>query len=533
MGVGTTATLATTEELRRAVAERDQTIASLQQTIASLRKDVSVLTDELKLFKDRLFGRKADRWSAEDKEQGRLFNEAEAGAQEVPAAEPIMVAAHERRRPIRRPLPASLPREVVIHDIPEEQKRCACGATLQKIGEEVSEKLDIIPPTVKVIRHVRPKYACRSCQGVETEGGAVKIAPPPPQMVPKGIASEGLLAYLLVGKFADALPFYRQSRIFTRLGVDIPRSTMCGWAIEVGQRLEPLLELMKRQICAGPIVQIDETTVQVLAEPGRPATSKSYLWLFCGGDLQKPSLVYRYEPTRSGAVPLEFLGGYRGYVQTDAFSGYEELGRQPGIIGVGCWAHARRRFVEVTKVSRAGGSAAHQALEFIGRLYAVEHAAEDRGVTAEELTRLRQQQSLPVLKEFRLWLQKLAADTPPEGLLGKAVAFTLNDWQRLERYVLDGRLDPDNNRAENALRPFVVGRKNWLFSGTPAGANASAAIYSMIETAKACGHEPYWYLRYLFERLPLATAEADFLALLPQQVAPSATGSPKAAKAVP
>ena len=315
----------------------------LQRVVVSQQKHITILEEEIRFLKDKLFGHKADRWSPEEQRQGRLFNEAEHGApqpaEEEQQAPSIPVAAHTRRAGGRRPLPANLPREEVVHDIPEEQKICACGAELSRMGEETNEKLKIIPPRLIVVRHIRPKYACRSCQGVETEGGAVKIAEPPVELIPKSIATPELLAYLLTSKFVDALPFYRQEKMLQRIGVDLSRATMCHWAIHVAQRLEPLLELLRGQIRAGPYVQIDETTLQVLSEPGREADSKSYMWVYRGGDLAKPSLIYQYFPSRSGDVPFEFLDDYKGYVQTDGYAGYDKLGREPGILMLGCWAH--------------------------------------------------------------------------------------------------------------------------------------------------------------------------------------------------
>jgi transposase len=217
------------------------------------------------------------------------------------------VPAHKRKKPGRKPLPEALPRVEVIHDLPEDEKVCACGSPLSKIGEEVSEKLDYIPAKLQVIRHIRYKYACKSCEGVETEAGAVKTAPPPAQIIPKGIATPGLLAYILVSKFCDALPFYRQTKIFHRLGIEIPRATMANWAIQVARQCRPLLELLHTEILSGPLVSIDETTVQVLKEPGRANTTQSYMWIFRGGPPDQPALVYQYHPSRSGQVPLRVV----------------------------------------------------------------------------------------------------------------------------------------------------------------------------------------------------------------------------------
>jgi transposase len=498
-------------------------VEELRRTVLSQEKKIIILEEEIRFLKDRLFGRKADRWSTEDVRQARLFNEAEAGAEQSPELKEqrpsIPVTGHSRRPRGRRPLPENLPREEVVHDIPEEQKVCACGAALSRIGEESSEKLKIIPPKLIVVRHIRPKYACRSCQGVETQGGVVKIAEPPVELIPKSIATPELLAYLMVSKFVDALPFYRQERILARIGVELSRATMCSWAIQVAQRLEPLLELLRQKIRAGPYVQIDETTLQVLKEPGREPESKSYMWVYRGGEPEKPSLIYQYFPSRSGDVPFEFLDDYEGYVQTDGYQGYDRLGKKPGILMLGCWSHVRRKFVDVTKVS-SNGRSAHDMLELIRRLYEVERAAQQDKLAPPQIAALRQQKALPILSEIKAQLDSLNEQTPPQGLLGKAVGYARGQWDRLRGYVENGILRPDNNLAENAIRPFVVGRKNWLFADTPAGAYASAALYSIVETAKANGHEPYWYLRHLFEHLVEASAAADYEALLPQNLEP-------------
>jgi transposase len=246
------------------------------------------------------------------------------------------------------------------------------------------------------------------------------------------------------------------------------------------------------------------------------------MWVFHGGPPDRPAVEYQYYPTRAGKVAADYLSGYKGCVQTDGFSGYGFLDTQPGITHVGCWAHARRKFVEVTKAAGTKGGSAGVAVATIGKLYAIEKRADDQGLSPEQRVRQRQQHAQPILDDFKSWLDRKATQVPPKSLLGKAVHYTLAQWHRLTTYIDHGHLTPDNNLAENAIRPFVVGRKNWLFSGTPAGASASAAIYSLIETAKANGLEPYRYLRYLFEQVPLATTTEDYRALLPQHM-PAAT----------
>jgi len=487
----------------------------------------NILREQVRHLRAKLFGRKTEKHlSIQDSGQALLFDEAEEfSIPEDAVSEEIEIKSHRRRKRGRRPLPADLPRVDVIHDLSEEEKVCACGCIKSRIGEEVSEQLDIIPAKIQVIRNIRYKYVCRRCEGVEADEAAVKIAPLPLQLIPKSIATPGLLAHVITAKFVDALPFYRQEGQFSRLGIDLPRSTMCGWAIKVADRSEPLLELLNKEIRSGPLINIDETTLQVMNEPERSNKTKSYMWIFRGGDPDRPVLVYQYHQSRSGNVVSKYLKGYKGYVQSDGFSGYDFIDYDPEIIHVGCWAHVRRKFVDVLKASgkresikgRTGN--AGKAVDYIRRLYAIEKNAKEEGLGYKEIYEERQKYAKPILDEFKGWLDEISYKTPPKGLLGKAISYTLGQWNRLVRYIEDGRLRPDNNLAENAIRPFVVGRKNWLFSGHPNGARASAALYSLIETAKANNLEPYQYLRYLFDKLPHAKSKDDYKALLPNGLA--------------
>ena len=503
-------------------------VAELKQIVVDLaqqsREKIHYLEEQIRLLKNELFGRKSEKLTKEDLLQLRLFNEAEdaldAEAETAPDETPVR--PHTRRKRGRRPLPEDLPRIDVVHDLAEDEKQCGCGARLSKIGEEVSEKLDIVPAKIQVIRNIRCKYACKTCEGVESEGPVVRTAPAPPQLIPKSIATEGLLAYIVTAKFEDALPLYRQNKIFNRLGIDLSRSTMAGWMVRLGECCEPLMDLLKTEIRSGPLIAIDETTLQVLKEPGRDNTEISYMWVFRGGLPDYPVLIYFYHPSRSGQVPMDMLSGYDGFIQTDGYSGYDALGRRPGIRHAGCFAHARRMFINVInarkkkKKSRDGN--AEKALEFIQKLYAVEKKARKDELGPEQIYRLRQEEAKPILEEFKAWLDSRSGTTPPKGLLGKAISYALNQWDRLVRYIENGHVPIDNNRVENAIRPFVVGRKNWLFSGAPSGAKASATLYSLIETAKACGLEPYFYLRYIFEMLPRVDNEEGYRKLLPQNV---------------
>ena len=496
----------------------------LKALILSKDEHITILEEQIRVLKKAIFGPKSEKHRPDEAEGGaqlHLFNEAEALLEEEKEQAPVSVPEHTRQKPRRKPLPANLPRVEVIEDVEESEKVCACGAKLSRIGEDVSEKLDIVPAKIQVIKTIRPKYACKSCEGVESDGPTVKIAPPPPQIIPKGIATPGLLAHVAISKYADALPLYRQEKIFERIGVDISRSTMAGWMVMVGQGCKPIMELSYKILLSGPLINVDETPVQVLNEPGRENTTKSYMWVFRGGPPKKPVLIYRYSPTRSGQIPREVLQGYRGFCQTDAFSGYDGLELTiDGLMLVGCFAHARRNFVKVIDARGKGGKtgSAEVALGYIRKLYRIEEAARSSNLSSVEVQQFREDRAKPVLAEFKAWLEMRKDKTPPKGLLGKAIDYTLSRWSKLVRYLENGHITPDNNAAENAIRPFVVGRKNWLFAGSPSGADAAATLYSLIETAKACGLDAYQYLRILFEKIPCARSEADSAALLPQNI---------------
>lgn len=510
-------------------------IVDVAQRAQEYETENKLLKEEISLLKHRLFGRKSEKLPA-GSGQLFLFNEAEAGKTEdedtAPSQETIAVPAHERRRGHRKPLPENLPRVEVVHDLTDEQKQCACGQQKSCIGREVSEQLDITPPKIQVIQHIRPKYVCRKCEGVEADEPAVSIAPMPEQLIPKSIATPGLLAWSLTGKFVDALPFYRIENILERYGVEVSRQTLCCWAIKVAERCRALLELMREDILKGFQIQADETLLQVLEEPGRNPTTKSYMWLFRGGTEQRPVIVYQYHETRSGQVAKDFFENFKGYVQTDGYLGYDFLEQVEEITHLGCWAHVRRKFVEVVNAAGKDNNGKKKtgsgdvALDYIGKLYLIEKECVQQKLKPEQITRERQSRAGPILDQFKTWLDKRSLQVPPSSTLGKAISYTLGQWERLVVYLQDGRLRPDNNLAENAIRPFVIGRKNWLFAATPDGAHASAALYSIIETAKANGLEPYWYLRYLFEQLPSAKTKEHYKKLLPQYVDRSLIGRP-------
>lgn len=491
----------------------------LIEIILSDKNEIERLKEEIRLLRKALFGAKSEKFPRDDPAQLPLFDMPENPSEEDEKEEEFaVIAEHHRKKPGRRPLPENLPRVDLVHDISEAEKVCECGCRLSKIGEDVTEKLDIIPAKIRVVRHIRPKYACKKCEGVEDSGPTIRIAPAPAQMIPKGLPTAGLLSYLLVNKFCDALPFYRQEKRLARLGIDISRQSMCNWAMMVAENCSDLLKLLHDEIRGGPLLNIDETRLQVLKEPGRKATQNSYMWVFRGGAKKNPVLIYQYHHTRSGDVAKTFLKGYKGVVQTDGYVGYVFLDSEGGILHVGCWAHARRKFMDVKNAAAKGKkSSADKVLHMIRRLYVLEKMAQEEGITPEQIYKMRQRDAKPILAEIKTWLDNRKGQVPPKSLLGKAVNYCLNQWRPLSNYIEDGHAGIDNNAVENAIRPFVVGRKNWLFSGSPKGARASAGLYSLIETAKANGLEPYSYLRFLFEKLP-TTKSGELKKLLPNRL---------------
>jgi transposase len=481
------------------------------------------LREELRLLRAKIFGQSSERWTG-PKGDLLLFESeaAEEGQRKSPPE--VTVPEHKRRKTGRQPIPSYLPRKPIVYDVPEAEKVCGCGKHKVHIGDEVSEQLEYQPASIYVIEHVRPKYACRDCEGVDDPGRpTVSIAPVPPQILPKALAGPGLLAHLICGKFVDAIPFYRQESQLARLGVELGRATMCNWAIALAHACEPLYKLLKKESLSGPLVNADESTLQVVGKKGQFATKDGYMWVFVGGTPGRLAVVFVYSPTRSGKVAVEYLMGYQGGVQTDGYSGYDFLDEMPGIEHYGCWSHARRGFTDVQKASgnlRAvdplKGGVADQVIEHVRLMYAVEASAREKKLSPEQIVELRQELAKPQVELIMKRLEEVKDEIPPKSRLGKAVQYTLGQKARLERYLNNGHVRPDNNLPENKFRPFVVGRKNWLFSGSPEGAKASATLYSLVETAKANGLEPYRYLRYIFEQLPLARTTEDHRALLPQ-----------------
>ena len=495
-------------------------IAALKAQNAALAAHIKILEEQLRLAAVKAFAPKSEKLAS--LAQFDLFNEAEALGAKPDAdaqASEITVPAHTRERGKRKPIDATLPRRRIEHDIPDAQKTCACGCQLTRIGEVTSEQFDLVPARAEVLCHVRFKYACRSCEGTSHDGKAVVTAPLPALPIPKSNASAGLLAHITTSKFVDGLPLYRQEGILTRYKISVSRTAMACWMIKLGELVMPLINLMHEIQLAYDILQMDETSVQVLKEDGRPATAKSYMWVRRGGPPGQSIILFDYAASRAGAIPMRLLEDYKGYLQSDAYAGYNAPARRDGVTHVGCLDHARRKFVDAVKAQHAvAGSErglAPQALLIIRKIYAIEKLARDGKMTTDERQRLRNEKARPLWAELSAWLAANRHATPPLSLTGKAISYLADEWSRLTRYLDDGRIEVSNVKCENAIRPFVIGRKAWMFSDTPAGAHASARLYSIVETAKACGLEPYAYLRYIFEKLPQAVTLADVEALLP------------------
>ena len=513
---------------REVQAAQEQVLAAHQEMQAvraqaqAVRDDAHAyiirMLEQAILARQRMFGASSEQMSA----QSRLFDEAEVLAQSSTDAQDTAPIATEetqgtvadaqpaakRARGKRAPLAAGLPRVDVLHDVPEVQRTCPCGAPMVLIGQDISEQLDIVPMQVRVLRHIRNKYGCPGSQH------APVTAPLPAQPLPKSNASADFLAMLYTVKFVDGMPLTRFGRVLERHGATVPSQTLARWVIGGGKLLQPLHNLMRDILLDCSLIHMDETVVQVLKEAGKAPTSNSYMWVQSGGPPDKPVVLFDYDPSRSATVPTRLLEGFKGYLMTDGYAGYGDIGRAPGVERLACWAHVRRRFVEAVRVQPKGKRGkADEAVALIGKLYRIEREFKD--AKPEERHAARQNQSVPAIADIQAWMTKTLPLVTPKSALGTALTYMKNLWPMLTRYTERHDLPVDNNRCENSIRPFVVGRRSWLFSDTTGGAHASAVIYSLVETAKANGVEPYAWLRRVLRELPAAKTVEEVEALLP------------------
>ncbi len=496
-----------------------------------LRTERDLLKERLNKFMRKIFAAKSEVSSQNQKDM--FFNEAEVlGAQAQPAvqedegeAEGIDVPAHKRAKRGRKPLDPALPRTVVRHELPEAERVCPHdGSTLKEIGVETSEQMDIIPQQVRVIRHERVKYACPCCDG------SLRLASKPAQIIPKGLFSEGLLAWVISSKYCDGLPIYRQAALLGRFGgSDLSRNTMAASVVRVGMAVQPIINLLRDHLLEAPLTYGDETQIQVLKEPGKSAQSKSYMWAQMTqgsgpAGTGPPIRLFAYSPSRSTAAAQILYAGMRSksVLMTDGYAVYDQIAQAHQLVHLACWAHCRRDFNDalqaLPKNARTVDQLAAQFIALIGQLYAVEARARERVLDASALLEQRQLHSVPVLQRIEALLLANIHVVLPGSLLGKALHYMSGQWSKLSLYVTCGEYPIDNNACENSIRPFVIGRRNWLFADTVAGANASANLYSLMQTCAANGVDGYRYLRALLVALPKAQTADDYEALLPWSI---------------
>lgn len=502
-------------EQSRLLGEKDSALAVKDNQLAEWASKYERILEQWRLAQQKQFGKSSEVSPG----QGELFDESDSDSQDSnnDVEEDSQTVSYTRTKPKRTPLPKDLPRETVLVDLAESDKNCSCCQTpLHRIGEDTSEKLEFLPAQLKVIETVRPKYACRQCEKTETQT-TIKQASMPASIIPKGIATPSLLSQVITGKFQYSLPLYRQEAMFKQYGIELSRQTMSDWMLKCSAALQPLYDRLHTILLQQSVIQADETTLNVIKE----ARTSCYMWLYCTGkdgpDKQNliPNIVlYDFQPTRSAQCALDFLQGFDGYLNVDGYQAYESTKATLA----GCWAHARRKFIEAEKSMPKGKSGkATVAINHIKKLYAIEVLAKQQETT-EEIHQMRQEKAPVILATYKAWLEKSAQQVPPKSLLGKAIQYNLNQWDKLTTYLMDGRINIDNNRAERAIKPFVIGRKNWLFANTGNGAKSSATLYSVIETAKANGLIPYDYLVTLFEALPKRESTDCIDDLLPWNV---------------
>ena len=500
-------------------------IDNLSARINLLEQDKALLIEENRWLKQQLFGRSSEKRSAAvPANQSWLFNEAEAVAAPAEEVAQIAIPAHDRKAPGRKPIADDLPRVDVIHDLSEAEKICPKdGTTLECIGEEESQQIDFMPARVQVLRHIRLKYACPCCRS------HIRLAEKPAQILPKSQAAPSLLAHIACAKYVDGLPLNRQEKQFHRLGLYLPRATTANWMIKLAEAVIPVINLLNDHLLDGPLIHCDETTLQVLRSDKAPS-SDHFMWVRAGGSTERKVLLFDYAPSRSAEVAKRLLLGFKGILLTDGYEAYNGVAEAQSLVHAGCLAHARRYFKDVTKAQPEASGRAHTALDYIGKIYDVERELRLRKAlpTADEWLEARQQNSAPIMIEFKAWLDDLAPKLPPKTLLAKAVHYALGQWRKLSIFLTEPIVPLDNNRCENAIRPFVIGRRNWLFSDTTAGAMASACLYSLVETARANQVEPLAYLTHLFIHLPAAATADQVEALLPWNVKLGSSIRPRA-----
>jgi len=497
MSVQTDLNQLSSDQLRILAGNLLQQVERQDQAILHQQAINDKLTHELAVLKRHRFGRRSECMSPD---QASLLDELvdgdiaaiEAELPEPPPAVPARTPG--KQQPRRQPLPPELPRTIITHE--PDSTECRCGCQLKRIGEDVSEKLDYTPGEFTVERHVRGKWACGDCE-------TLVQAPVPAQVIDKGIPTSGLLAHVLVAKYADHLPLYRQESIFERAGYAIARSTLAEWVGRCGVALQPLVDALREELIKEGILHADETPVPMLA-PGKKKTHQAYIWAYASTQQSAlQAVIYEFAPSRAGKHARAFLKGWGGSLVCDDFAGYK-AGFEQGMTEIACWAHARRKFYDLHAAKKS--TIAAQALDTIGQLYVIETDARD--LTSEERQQLRQARAAPIIDELYHWLIEQRQKVPKGSATSKAIHYSLKRWPALMRYLNDGDIPIDNNWVENQIRPWALGRKNWLFAGSLRSGQRAAAVMSLIQSAKNNGHDPYAYLKDVLDRLPTQKASA-------------------------
>jgi transposase len=478
------------DQLRQAVQSLFRALTSKTDELRFKQATIDKLTHENAYLKRLKFAAQSERYSAQQRSllEECLDADLQAVSDEIEQLTPAQKVPQVKQQPKRQPLPANLARTQIHHE--PECTTCACGCQMRRIGEDVAEKLDYVPGIFRVQRHIRGKWACAQCE-------MLIQAPVEAHIIDKGIPTTGLLAQVLVAKFADHLPLYRQEAIFGRAGLAIPRSTLGSWVGSCGVQLQPLVDALKADILSHRVVHADETPVQML-KPGNGKTHRAYLWAYAAGAFEETrAVVYDFCESRAGEHAKVFLGDWRGSLVCDDFSGYKQLLTQ-GITEVGCLAHARRKFFDLHASNKS--QIAQSALEQIARIYDIER--EIKELPPDARRQIRQEQSKPLLDALHQWMVVHRQQITDGSATAKALDYSLRRWSALTRFVADGHLPVDNNHIENQIRPIAIGRNNWLFAGSLRAGKRGAAVMSLIQSAKLSGHDPYAYLKDVLTRLP-------------------------------